>query len=97
MVPAGRRNLARPVANTSPVANVRYDVSLLREDDLSSFGSGSHHQLYEKLGAHPLAVENTHGTYFAVWAPNASRVNVIGDFNNWNRTAHPLQVGPLPG
>ena len=58
MVPAGRRNLARPVANTSPVANVRYDVSLLHEDELSSFGSGSHHQLYEKLGAHPLAVEN---------------------------------------
>ena len=92
MVPAGRRNLARPVANTSPVANVRYDVSLLHEDELSSFGSGSHHQLYEKLGAHPLVIENTPGTYFAVWAPNASRVNVIGDFNNWNRTAHPLQV-----
>jgi 1,4-alpha-glucan branching enzyme len=92
MVPAGRRNPANTAVSTPPVATVSHDVALLHEDDLSSFGSGSHHQLYEKLGAHPLLVENTPGTYFAVWAPNASRVYVIGDFNNWNRTTHPLQM-----
>jgi len=70
---------------------VRYDVSLLSDDDLYLFNEGSHYRLYEKMGAHPLAVDDTEGTYFAVWAPNARHVSVIGDFNGWNRSSHQLR------
>jgi 1,4-alpha-glucan branching enzyme len=69
---------------------VRYDVSLLSDDDLFLFNEGSHFRLYYKLGAHPLTVEDTAGTYFAVWAPDAEKVFVIGDFNNWDKASHPL-------
>jgi 1,4-alpha-glucan branching enzyme len=69
---------------------IRYDVSLLSDDDLFLFNEGSHFRLYYKLGAHPLTVEDTHGTYFAVWAPDAEKVYVIGDFNNWDKASHPL-------
>ncbi|GIX47333.1 MAG: hypothetical protein KatS3mg131_1544 [Candidatus Tectimicrobiota bacterium] len=65
-------------------------VTLLSADDLYLFNEGSHFRLYEKLGAHPLSVGGTAGTYFAVWAPNAEQVSVIGDFNGWDKKAHPL-------
>ncbi len=68
------------------------DVTLLSDDDLYLFNEGSHHRLYEKLGAHPLKANGAAGTYFAVWAPNARAVSVIGDFNGWNRASHPLQM-----
>ncbi|MFQ5925929.1 MAG: 1,4-alpha-glucan branching protein GlgB [Terriglobia bacterium] len=70
----------------------RYDVSLLSDDDLYLFNEGSHHRLYEKLGAHCLTAEGEAGTYFAVWAPEAKRVFVIGDFNDWNKSSHPLRA-----
>ncbi len=69
---------------------VRYDVSLLSEDDLFLFNEGSHFRLYRKLGAHPLTVDDTAGTYFADWAPDAEKVFVIGDFNNWDKASHPM-------
>jgi 1,4-alpha-glucan branching enzyme len=69
---------------------VRYHVSLLTDDDLYLFNQGSHFRLYEKLGAHPLSEEGREGTYFAVWAPDAERVSVVGDFNGWDAMAHPL-------
>jgi 1,4-alpha-glucan branching enzyme len=69
---------------------VRYDVSLLSDDDLYLFNEGSHFRLYRKLGAHPLTVDDTPGTYFAVWAPDAEKVFVIGDFNGWDKASHPL-------
>jgi 1,4-alpha-glucan branching enzyme len=64
-------------------------ISLLNEDDLYLFNQGSHFRLYEKLGAHLIAGENT-GTYFAVWAPDAEQVFVTGDFNQWHRDSHAL-------
>ena len=64
-------------------------ISLLNEDDLYLFNQGSHFRLYEKLGAHLIAGENT-GTYFAVWAPDAEQVFVMGDFNQWHRDSHAL-------
>lgn len=70
--------------------NVRYDVSLLSADDLYLFNEGSHFRLYRKLGAHPLTVDGTAGTYFAVWAPDAEKVFVTGDFNGWDRGSHAL-------
>jgi len=70
--------------------SVRYDMSMLSNDDLFLFNEGSHYRLYEKLGAHPLTVDGVEGTYFAVWAPNAKQVSVMGDFNGWDKSSHPL-------
>ena len=70
--------------------SVRHDISLLSNDDLFLFNEGSHYRLYEKLGAHLLTVDGVEGTYFAVWAPNAKQVSVMGEFNGWNKLSHPL-------
>jgi 1,4-alpha-glucan branching enzyme len=64
--------------------------TLLTEFDIYLFKSGKHFKLYEKLGAHLVTHEGKEGTYFAVWAPNASAVSVIGDFNYWKAGQHPL-------
>ncbi|MDC7995407.1 1,4-alpha-glucan branching protein GlgB [Altibacter sp. HG106] len=66
--------------------------SLFTEFDISLFSSGKHYRLYEKLGAHLLEVKGTKGVYFAVWAPSAKAVSVIGDFNHWQDEKHPLNV-----
>jgi 1,4-alpha-glucan branching enzyme len=71
-------------------ASVIYGVSRLTDYDVYLFREGKHFRLYEKLGAHPMEVDGTAGTLFAVWAPNAERVSVIGDFNGWDPEAHPL-------
>ena len=64
--------------------------SLLTEFDVALFISGKHFRLYEKMGAHLLTLNDIPGTYFAVWAPNAKQVNVIGNFNKWDKTSHKL-------
>ncbi|TMA08725.1 MAG: 1,4-alpha-glucan branching protein GlgB [Deltaproteobacteria bacterium] len=69
---------------------VRPDVTLFTRDDAYLFNEGSHFRLYEKLGAHILNTRGEAGTYFSVWAPDAAEVSVLGDFNGWNRTSHPL-------
>ncbi len=69
---------------------ISYDFSLLTKDDLYLYNEGSHFRIYDKLGAHPLAVDGQEGTYFAVWAPNAKSVSVIGSFNNWQNNKHQL-------
>ena len=69
---------------------VRYDVSLLTADDLYLFNEGNHFRLYDKLGAHIMEADGQTGTYFAVWAPDAEKVFVMGDFNGWEKTSHPL-------
>jgi 1,4-alpha-glucan branching enzyme len=74
-----------------PVVRVRYDCSLITEDDLYIFNEGSHFRLYEKLGAHPINISGEPGVYFAVWAPNAEQVSVIGDFNQWDGAQHLLR------
>ena len=66
-------------------------VTLLDAADLYYFNEGTHSRLYEKLGAHPLRLGETQGTYFAVWAPNAAYVYVMGNFNGWQKDSHPLQ------
>ena len=66
-------------------------VTLLSEQDIFLFNEGSHFRLYEKLGSHLLSAGEGQGTYFAVWAPDAEQVCVIGDFNDWNKTKHPLK------
>ncbi len=64
----------------------------LSEFDLYLLGEGTHHKSYEKLGAHLTEVEGVPGVAFAVWAPNAQRVSVVGNFNNWNGRRHPMRV-----
>ncbi|HEX9872846.1 MAG TPA: 1,4-alpha-glucan branching enzyme, partial [Deferrimonas sp.] len=64
--------------------------SLLTDHDIYLFKEGRHYRLYEKFGSHPGEVAEEAGTHFAVWAPNAGRVCVFGDFNSWNPEAHPL-------
>src|SRR3989339_2277485 len=71
---------------------VQYDVTLLTDHDIYLFKEGIHFRLYDKLGAHILSSGGTDGTHFAVWAPNARMVSVIGDLNGWTRSAHPLKV-----
>ena len=70
---------------------VRYDTCLLTDDDLYLFNEGTHARLHDKLGAHVITLDGARGVHFAVWAPNAEGVNVIGDFNGWNRESHPLR------
>jgi 1,4-alpha-glucan branching enzyme len=65
-------------------------MSLLTDNDLYLFNEGSHFRLYDKLGAHVVTHAGTSGTYFAVWAPDAEQVSVIGDFNGWNKKSHRL-------
>ncbi len=66
------------------------DIRALTDQDLYLFNEGNHLRLYEKFGAHPGAVDGEEGTHFAVWAPNARQVSVIGDFNGWDRSRDPL-------
>ena len=60
------------------------------ELDQYLFGQGTHYDIYKKLGAHPTMRGRKKGVYFAVWAPNAMRVSVVGDFNGWDGRRHPM-------
>ena len=95
--------MARQANNTTKVKNdkktaspkkeppkVIHGPSLLTDDDVYLFREGSHFRLYDKLGSHTTEVDGRKGTLFAVWAPNAKHVSVIGDFNGWNPSEHPL-------
>ncbi|MEN8142713.1 MAG: 1,4-alpha-glucan branching enzyme, partial [Thermodesulfobacteriota bacterium] len=64
----------------------------LSADDKFLFNKGTHYEIYEKLGAHPTTVEGVTGVMFRVWAPNARRVSVIGDFNAWDGRVHQMRV-----
>ncbi len=66
--------------------------SLLSAQDLHLFNEGTHYRIYDKLGAHLLSIDGVSGASFAVWAPNAREVHVMGDFNHWDRKAHSLQI-----
>ena len=69
-----------------------WNYSLFSEADVQNFQNGTHYSLYELFGNKQLEVAKTKGTYFSVWAPNATAVFVVGNFNNWNNQAHPLKV-----
>jgi 1,4-alpha-glucan branching enzyme len=69
-----------------------HGVSLLSELDIYLFKQGNHFRLFEKLGSHVMTVDGAEGTLFALWAPNAAAVSVMGDFNGWDSKTHPLKV-----
>ena len=75
--------------NAAPLP-AAHEVTLLAEDDIFLFNEGSHFRLYDKLGAHVVENADARGTYFAVWAPNAVQVSVMGDFNDWDKTSQRL-------
>ncbi|MBT6879783.1 MAG: 1,4-alpha-glucan branching protein GlgB, partial [Gammaproteobacteria bacterium] len=74
-----------PAADTTP---------FIGEVDQHLISEGNHYRLYEKLGAHPTEVDGVQGVHFAVWAPNAQRVSVIGHFNRWNGDLNPMHLYP---
>lgn len=69
-----------------------WNYSLFTDDDVRNFQNGTHYSLYRVFGNKQIEVLGIKGTYFAVWAPNATRVTVIGNFNDWNKEEHPLFV-----
>ena len=72
-------------------------LPVLSEFDLYLMGEGTHYNKYEKMGAHALTMEEHKGVFFAVWAPNALRVSVIGDFNEWDGRRHPMRARGASG
>ncbi len=75
-------------------APVSLAESRFTEFDIHLFKEGNHFSINEKLGSHPTTIQGQHGTYFAVWAPNAAEVSVIGNFNDWNPHTHHLGQRP---
>lgn len=67
-------------------------TGFITQMDRYLFGEGTHYQIYDKLGAHPKNYKGKDGFYFAVWAPHAAAVSVVGDFNNWDPDADPMKV-----
>ena len=64
---------------------------LITKSDTDKFSNGIHYTIYEKLGAHPMELDGDKGVYFAVWAPNALRISVVGDFNHWDGRVHQMR------
>jgi len=71
--------------------------STLSDFDLFLLGEGTHYKAYEKLGSHPITLDGVPGVRFAVWAPNAKRVSVVGDWNGWDGRVHPMRLHPGNG
>jgi 1,4-alpha-glucan branching enzyme len=67
-----------------------WNYSILYDDDIATFQQGTNYSLYRKFGSKPVTVLGEQGYYFCVWAPNATQVSVIGNFNDWNAETHPL-------
>ena len=67
------------------------DTRFITEFDQYLFGQGTHYDLYNKLGAHPMTVDGEEGVYFSVWAPNSEAVSLVGNFNEWDENATPME------
>ena len=96
-IPGAARDLAYRVRLTASNDNqwttpdtYRYGP-IMGEMDLYLFSEGQHWRLFDKFGAHLRTIDGDPGTYFAVWAPNAQRVSVVGDFNGWDGRVHPMR------
>jgi 1,4-alpha-glucan branching enzyme len=98
-----KQGKSKPIGNTPakpevrpvealPVEKPNTYVTRFTEYDIHLFKEGKHYHLYRKLGSHLMEHNGVKGTYFAVWAPNAQRVTVIGDFNGWNRDANAMNI-----
>lgn len=85
-----KSSLKKSPSNKIDKSNSVWIFSLFTDFDIDLFSMGKHFRLYEKMGSHPQTVESVNGTYFAVWAPNATHLSVIGDFNGWDGESHAL-------
>jgi len=87
-----RLRLKTPAGETTEFEDpFRFPV-LLTDFDLHLFGEGTNYESYRSLGAHPVTVEDVAGVRFAVWAPNAEVVTLVGDFNQWDTRRHPMRL-----
>jgi len=100
-MPPRKRNYRLHITNASGISWELDDAyrfpSLLGDLDLYLIGQGAHRDIFRKLGAHPASSLGVSGTFFAIWAPNASRVSVIGEFNNWDGRCHVMRLHPGNG
>jgi 1,4-alpha-glucan branching enzyme len=90
-LPRYRLEIGYPDAPSVVLRDAYSFAPTLGELDLHLMGEGTHEHLWEALGAHPRTIDGSHGTAFAVWAPAARSVSVVGDFNAWNERAHPMR------
>ena len=90
-VPEYRLHVTGPGGRTTIVDDPYRYGRVISDYDLYLFGEGNHTRIYDRLGAHPLKVGYAEGVHFAVWAPNASRAAVVGDFNDWDGRVHGMR------
>ena len=91
-VPDYRLQITYPSGHTADVDDPYRYGRVIGDYDLYLFNEGNHTRIYEKLGAHPMTLGAAAGVHFAVWAPNARRVSVVGDFNNWDGRVNPMRL-----
>jgi 1,4-alpha-glucan branching enzyme len=85
------------IERMAPLASQDQGSTLLTPYDLHLFNEGQHTRLFEKFGAHVVEIDGRRGTHFAVWAPNAERVSIVGDFNGWNPDSTPMNAQASSG
>jgi len=86
-----RLRVTYPGGRTTDVDDPYRYGRVITDYDLYLFGEGSHTRIYDKLGAHSMTIGSAEGVHFAVWAPDAMRVSVVGDFNDWDGRVHPMR------
>ncbi|CAN5830381.1 1,4-alpha-glucan branching protein GlgB [soil metagenome] len=91
-VPDYRLEVTYPGGHTAEVDDPYRYGRVIGEYDLYLFGEGNNTRIYDKFGAHPMRLGQADGVHFAVWAPNAQRVSVVGDFNGWDGRVHPMRA-----
>src|SRR3954452_3695755 len=87
-----RLRITYPGGYTIEVEDAYRFGRVISDYDLYLFGEGKHTRIYDKLGAHVLRLDGVDGAHFGVWAPNAGRVSVVGDFNGWDGRVHPMRA-----
>ena len=90
-VPEYRLRVDYPGGHAAEIDDAYRFGRVLSDYDLYLFGEGNHTRIYDKLGAHPMTIGGVEGVHFAVWAPNAARVSVVGDFNDWDGRMYPMR------
>ena len=91
-IPDYRLRVTYPGNHTTDIDDPYRYGRVISDYDLYLFGEGNHARIYDKLGAHAMKVGDAAGVHFAVWAPNALRASVVGDFNSWDGRVHPMRL-----
>ena len=90
-MPSYKYAVTYPEGNVYLTGDAYRHAPQITKEDTDKFKNGIHYTIYEKLGAHPMKLDGEEGTYFAVWAPNAMRISVVGDFNLWDGRVHQMR------